>query len=623
MSTITPHYRSVQQLLQSQSFSIDEYQREYKWEKENIVELLTDLREKFLSCYQDGDSTKKVSDYEDYFLGSIIVSKRNGRSYLVDGQQRVTSLTLLLIYLHQAAKEQNLGVVGSLAPLIYSDNLGEPRFNLDIPERLPVIEALFKAEPFNPDGKEESIQTMYARFQDIEQLDLVGELKTALPHFIYWLMSKVGLIEIATDNDNYAYAIFETMNDRGKPLSPVDMLKAYLLSPIEDADKRRNANNVWKKNVLELISWGGEHEPERDANCIKAWLRSQYAETKREGKAGAVDKDWELIGSTFHRWVRESNVKLKLGAEAENLAMISTHFPFFSKAYRLLLDASKTYTKGLEVVFYNAHNEFTWQNTVLLAPLVVTDDDETVRRKIAATASYLDIWIMRRTVNYIRVGYSSTSYAMYSLCKDIRNKPLDELIGVLSKRLDDDEVTFAGSLSKGRSGIEGLGLNQFSRRYIYHLLARLTAYTEVGSGKPDLFDKYVDRTSKNPCDIEHIWANDFAPHASEFGSEQEFQDWRNHVAGLLLLPADVNRSYQDKPFETKSPHYAKQNLYAASLTASAYEHEPKFAAFRQAQGLPFKPYVQFDKNAQKERRALVAALVSQVWSTARLNEYKP
>lgn len=622
MSTITPHYRSVQQLLQSQSFSIDEYQREYKWEKENILELLTDLREKFLSCFQDGDSTKKVSEYEDYFLGSIIVSKRNGRSYLVDGQQRVTSLTLLLIYLHQAAKKQELGVVGSLAPLIYSDNLGEPRFNLDIPERLPVIEALFKAEPFNPDGKEESIQTMYARFQDIEQLDLVGELKAALPHFIYWLMTKVGLIEIATDNDNYAYAIFETMNDRGKPLSPVDMLKAYLLSPIEDADKRRNANTEWKKNILGLISWGGEHEPERDANCIKAWLRAQYAETKREGKAGAIDKDWELIGSTFHRWVRESNVKLKLGSEAQNLALMSTHFPFFSKAYCLVLDASKTYTKGLEAVFYNAHNEFTWQNTVLLASLVVTDDDETVRRKIAATATYLDIWIMRRTVNYIRVGYSSTSYAMYSLCKEIRNKPVGELLAVLFKRLEEDDVTFSGYVAKGRSGIEGLGLNQLSRRYIYHLLARLTAFTEVGAGKPDLFDKYVDRNTKNPCDIEHIWANNITPYVNEFSSEEEFQDWRNHVAGLLLLPADVNRSYQDKPFETKAPHYAKQNLYAASLTSSAYEHEPQFAAFRQVHGLPFTPYVHFDKAAQKERRSLVAALVNQVWSTDRLKEYK-
>ena len=159
MSTITPHYRSVQQLLQSQSFSIDEYQREYKWGKENIEELLTDLRDKFLSCYQEGDETKKVSGYEDYFLGSIIVSKRNGKNYLVDGQQRVTSLTLLLIYLHRAAKAQDLAVVGSLAPLIYSDNLGEPRFNLDISERLPVIEALFKTNDFNPALKNESLRT--------------------------------------------------------------------------------------------------------------------------------------------------------------------------------------------------------------------------------------------------------------------------------------------------------------------------------------------------------------------------------------------------------------------------------------------------------------------------------
>ena len=41
---------------------------------------------------------------------------------------------------------------------------------------------------------------------------------------------------------------------------------------------------------------------------------------------------------------------------------------------------------------------------------------------MSAAAIYLDIWLMRRTVNYIRVGYSSTSYAMYNLCKDIRQQ---------------------------------------------------------------------------------------------------------------------------------------------------------------------------------------------------------
>ena len=210
MSNITPTYRSVQQLLQSQSFSIDEFQREYKWEKENIEELLSDLQDKFLNCYQKCDETRKVANYDDYFLGSIIVSKRNGKKFLIDGQQRIASLTLLLIYLYRSAKAKNLpeSLISSIAPLIYSDNLGTPCFNLDIPERLPVVEALFNNTPFTPDGQDESIQNMYARYGDIEAKDLVGELDDALPHFIYWLMTKVGLIEIATDNDNYAYAIF-------------------------------------------------------------------------------------------------------------------------------------------------------------------------------------------------------------------------------------------------------------------------------------------------------------------------------------------------------------------------------------------------------------------------------
>lgn len=619
MSTITPHYRTVKELLQSQSFSIDEYQREYKWEEKNIVELTSDLQEKFLSCYQPGDTTQKVSNYESYFLGSIIVSKRDGKSYLVDGQQRVTSLTLLLIYLYRTAKALNLGLDGQLAPLIFSDNFGQPSFNLDIHERLPVIEALFNGGEFTPDGKEESIQTMFARYQDIEKQDLAEELGGSLPHFIYWLMNKVGLIEIATDNDNYAYAIFETMNDRGKPLSPVDMLKAYLLAPITDADKRRSSNQLWKLQVLNLISWGGEHEAERDSTCIKAWLRAQYAETIRERKAGATDKDWELIGSAFHRWARDNSSKLNWDKEENNLALINRDFPFFAKAYEIILDASKSFTSGLESIFYNAHNEFTWQNTVLLAPLTPTDDDATVKAKLETVATYLDIWLMRRVVNYIRVGYSATNYAMYLLSREIRQKPLAELKAILKERLLNDEVNFDGHEAKNRDGINDLRLNQFSKRYIYHILARITAYVEVGAGRPDLFDKYVNREGKNTLDIEHIWADNYEPFKETFSSTEEFQRWRNHIAGLLLLPADVNRSYQDKAYEEKSPHYAKQNLLAASLTPQAYEHQPQFTNFIRDKKLPFRPYSTYSKEEQLERRELIKALVKDIWSVDRLS----
>jgi uncharacterized protein with ParB-like and HNH nuclease domain len=614
VSTITPLYRNIKDLLSNQVFSIDEYQREYKWTKENILELVGDLRAKFFASYHDGDQPIKVAEYEDYFLGSIIVSRRGNKKYLVDGQQRTTSLTLLLIYLFHAADDKKLPLVNQLTTLIYSDNLGTHSFNLDIPERLPVINALFYRRDFSPDGKDESIQNMHARYQDLIEDNLIEDLGDAFSHFVYWLLTKVGLIEISTDNDNYAYAIFETMNDRGRPLSPVDMLKAYLLAPITDEHQRRLANQLWKKQVLGLISWGDARDDERDSQFFKAWLRAQYAETTRDRKAGAKDQDWELIGNAFHRWTRDHSAQVKLGAAEKNLYFINSNFPFFAQAYELILNSSHTFNPKLPAIFYNAHNEFTWQNTVLLAPLKPSDDAETTERKLALTSRFLDIWIMRRTVNYIRVGYSSVSYAMFQLCKEIRQKSLAELVVILTERLDQDDITFEGSPSRGRWGIDGLYLNQFSKRYIYHLLARVTSYVEKSSGQSDLFDHYVDRDQENPFDIEHITPDKYTKFKANFSSQAEFQEWRDHVAGLLLLPADVNRSFQDKPFPEKSPHYAKQNVYAASLHESMYQHQPKFKRFIKAHELSFSSYDQYGQEEQNERLVLLKQLVNLVWS---------
>lgn len=53
MTSIVPNYRTVHDLLNGQSFSIDEYQREYKWGRKNIEELITDLREQFIACYRE------------------------------------------------------------------------------------------------------------------------------------------------------------------------------------------------------------------------------------------------------------------------------------------------------------------------------------------------------------------------------------------------------------------------------------------------------------------------------------------------------------------------------------------------------------------------------------------
>src|SRR5207245_1111368 len=91
--------RSIRELLAGHKYSIDYYQREYRWQQKQVAELLNDFAAKFRGSYEEGDERGAVAEYGHYFLGSIILSDKDGQKFIIDGQQRLTTLTLLLIYL--------------------------------------------------------------------------------------------------------------------------------------------------------------------------------------------------------------------------------------------------------------------------------------------------------------------------------------------------------------------------------------------------------------------------------------------------------------------------------------------------------------------------------------------
>src|SRR5205823_10278955 len=90
--------KTVRELLAGRKYSIDYYQREYKWQTKQVGELIDDLANKFLESYEPGHERSAVAEYGHYFVGSIIVSDKDGQKFIIDGQQRLTTLTLLLIY---------------------------------------------------------------------------------------------------------------------------------------------------------------------------------------------------------------------------------------------------------------------------------------------------------------------------------------------------------------------------------------------------------------------------------------------------------------------------------------------------------------------------------------------
>ena len=141
---------------------------------------------------------------------------------------------------------------------------------------------------------------------------------------------------------------------------------------------------MWKERVQALAEIGKDE----DADGIKSWLRSQYAENIRERKRGAAPQDFDLIGTEFHRWVRDHEERLGLNASAEFARFIERDFAFYGRWYERLRRAAETLTPGLECVHFNAQHNFTLQYPVLLAPLRVEDDEAT---RCASSASWRPI----------------------------------------------------------------------------------------------------------------------------------------------------------------------------------------------------------------------------------------
>ena len=300
MPRIDARSKTVRELLENQKYGIDEFQREYRWDQRNIQELLEDFETRFQGSYRPDHPRTQVRQYDSYFLGSMIVNERDGLRYIIDGQQRLTSLTLLLVFLHHLQSRQREVASVDVSRLIFSEQFGERSFNLQIPERLDCLRALFEHNEVAalPEPSDESVRNMAERYEDI-QTEFPESLRdVVLPYFIDWLLDRVEMVLITAPSDEDAYAIFKTMNDRGKPLSAADMMKGYLLSQIADSSAREAAI--------------------RDDAVIDA--ERQYIDTNKLDLIGRMEGGWytrtterfEMPNIPFEQWSRSSLDVLRL-----------------------------------------------------------------------------------------------------------------------------------------------------------------------------------------------------------------------------------------------------------------------------------------------------------------------
>ncbi len=595
--------KTIAEVLKDKKYSIDYYQREYKWETKQLAELITDLTAKFLQLYSPDHKPSAVGGYPGYYLGSIIISQKGTQPFIVDGQQRLTTLTLFLTYLRRLQAELGTTEV-KIDELVYSDSFGEKSFNLDVADRKDCMHGLFDRGEYDaPAEAVESVHTLVARYGEIDGL-FPEELKgDALPFFIYWLKDRVQIVQITAYNDDDAYAIFETMNDRGLKLTPADMLKGYLLANIDEGAQRAMANEHWRSRLRSLDDLGEN----LSSDFLKTWLRSQYSTKIRERKKDARPQDWDRIGTEFHRWLRGDAKRIGLTSSEAFLSFVTRDLDFYAKQYERIVLAATTFDPAspLRFIRFNADNRFTLQDQMLLAPLVVGDDARTIDRKLEIVGRFVDILLAWRIWNFRATDYSTMQYGMTALMFRLRGLSVPDLARELYTYLSKEPETFDSN--------DDLYVHQQNRGQLHRILARVTDHITVASGQAS---NYVELTGGAGVkyEVEHIWANHPEQHTDEFAHESDFARHRNRIGDLLLLPKQHNASYGDEHYSVKRPRYFSQNLLAASLDSQTYEKNPGFMRYVADSGLDFRAYDAYTAASITERGELYRSIAQQVWN---------
>ena len=598
-NNIQANARKLFELLQNK-YIVDYFQREYKWEFKHIEQLLIDLEASFLSNYSPSDIVQDINGkYNSYYLGPVVICEKGNIRSIVDGQQRLTSITLLLIYLNNLQKDSL--DPEEITPLIYSKKGGRKTYNIEVPDRTKILEALFNNEEYDlKDEMDESIKNMYDRYTDITNIfseELKGE---KLPLFIEWIKEKVVLVEILAYSDENAYTIFETMNDRGLNLTPTEMLKGYLLTHLKDPIKVDELNMIWKEKISNLH----KYSTQEDLEFIRAWLRSQYADTIRSGARGAENEDFEKIGTRFHTWVKDNHKKIGLTNSDHFYYFIKGDFQFYSTLYETIKINENNYNENYKRLYLSSY----WGIASSLSyPLFMSsinklDDEDTITKKINAVSTFIDILVITRAINYKGNSQSFLRYIIYSLVKEVRNKSLAELKAILRERI----LSSKESIDE----IDKFFYHNGNRKFIHYLFARITHYieNEIYMNKVEMNDLMAARKYNRFVLTPIIW--DYNLYKNEFENEEAYYSTEKKLGNFVLIPNPISIEFTPNKKLSKVNLLKNELKLSKSLTNNYYnKHSENDFLIQKG----FQNFTSF-KDGIENRTSAINEIIKEIWN---------
>lgn len=604
MARIENHKYSIEEAFRECFYIVPDYQREYVWTDKEVHQLLEDIDEQI-----DAGTTR------EYFIGTVLVSPTDQKNHyeVIDGQQRLTTFFLLLCALkHLFQGEPQRQIVSGLISTSYTDSDGETRTSLKLEPRYEnageVITKLVELDA-DPQAVRAGIQSSgIASFGSLENLisaystlhrDLKDNYDSPAKLKKYWgyLANNVVFIQISTDVSS-ALKIFETINERGIGLNPMDLLKNLLFTQVKQAQFTQ-LKDEWKKITKPL-----EKEKEKPLRFLRYFLMANYV--IKNDRGDAVVREDEI----YDWFVDKENAALcdYAGKPFEFVRKVIRnveHYLAFSNGLgndgkpSLAMDSLKRLAGGAFSLHY----------VLLLA--AASFPKPLFDHFVAQLESFLFYYIFTKTpTKDLERSFSQWADELRAIAgatDPVKQKV--QLNGFIADRFD---ANMAGKSQELVDALRRFTLHSMQQYRTRYLLARLTQHVEMafsGLKTPGSLEPFTN------LEIEHILPN--KPEADLRGkwatenSGTAYDDYKNRLGNLTLLEKPINIVAGNDFYTAKQVEYRKSGNYLTRSLVELTSVGQNTSISRINEKL--KAFPAWNAKTIEERHGLLITLAQDVW----------
>ncbi len=490
------------------TFNIPVYQRNYDWKEEQCRKLFEDIQ------------NIVKSDYEiEHFLGTVVFvsskSEMNFNEYvLIDGQQRITSIMLLLKVLHEKVTDENDKEEIWEEYLI---NKRAPEENLRI--RLKPVES--DGMPYKKLIEENDISLTSNVCKNYRLFEKLIQESNYSAEEIYKALGKIELVYIQLEKGKKSenpQMIFESLNSTGLSLTQGDLIRNYLLMNHEYEKQKMLYKNFWLEIEKRITN-------EKISDFVRDYL------TMKNGSISNKDKVYD----DFKKYIKQNNENMDEEGILEELKTYSEYYSWF-------LNGNSPNNKINEKL-----SEFRYLRNTTVYPLILSVFEDTYSYKNINENELFDIlnllisYIFRRSV----CGYTTNSL----------NKVFASIV-VLLKSKDIYKQIEKGLMSKSFPGDE-----EFRAEFIKcNFYKKGTEFCKYTLKLLETFEN-KEQTDMENITIEHIMPQTLnSEWRIELGSkfEQIHSEYINTIGNLTLT--GYNPELSNKNFELKKRYYEESNI---------------------------------------------------------------